>query len=201
MQQPQEKPFSEMESLKIIDAMINTARNKMTENGHLYLLWGWVILICSTGHYLMRHVFNLPNYWIIWLLTWAAGIYQVVYLVRQQKKKRVSTYSDDILKYVWLVFSVLMILMALLLSRIVKEPEQINMATLALYGMPTFLSGIILKFKPLMWGGIGCWLLSVLAMFIPVHYYMLLISAAVIVAWIIPGYLLQFKYKKQNAAL
>jgi len=75
------------------------------------------------------------------------------------------------------------------------------MAVLVLYGMPTFLSGIILKFRPLIWGGIGCWLLSLVSMFIPFEFYMLLLGAGVIIAWIIPGYLLQSKYKKQNAAL
>ena len=201
MSQPENQSLSEAESLKIIGSMISTARNQMTENGHLYLLWGWVVLVCSLGQYLMQYVWHLENFWIIWLLTWVAIAYQVVYLKRREKKKRVRSYMDDVLKYVWLVFAILMVLMTLLLSRIVQQPDQVNMAVLVLYGMPTFLSGIILKFRPLIWGGIGCWLLSLVSMFIPFEFYMLLLGAGVIIAWIIPGYLLQSKYKKQNAAL
>ena len=35
-----------------------------------------------------------------------------------------------------------------------KKYDAINPAILVMYGMPTFLSGIILKFKPLLIGGI-----------------------------------------------
>ncbi|MES2777434.1 MAG: hypothetical protein V4722_24860 [Bacteroidota bacterium] len=199
MAQSQE-PFNEMDSLRIIGSMINTARNQMTDNGHLYLLWGWVVLVCSAGQFLMQHVLHIGNHWIIWILTWVAIIYQIFYLRRHEKKKRVRSYMDEIIKYVWIVFSILMILMAFILVRIVRQPEYINLVILVLYGMPTFLSGIILKFRPLVVGAIGCWVLSLLSLFITPQYYTLLLSAAVIIAWIVPGYLLQSKYKKENTA-
>ena len=47
-------------------------------------------------------------------------------------------------------------------------------------------------------GGIGCWLLSVVAIILPHELVILLISVAVITAWIVPGYLLRNRYKKQN---
>lgn len=201
MKQYDDDSLSETESLKIIGSMINTARNQMTDNGHLYLLWGWVVLICSVGQYLMQHIFQIEKFWIIWLLTWVAVGYQFFYIRRREKRKKVHSYMDEIIKYVWIVFVILMLLMAILLTRIIQQPNQINMAILVLYGMPTFLSGIIIKFKPLVIGGIGCWLLSLLCIIIPVQYYMLLVSAGVIIAWIIPGYLLQTKYQKQNTAI
>jgi hypothetical protein len=69
---------------------------------------------------------------------------------------------------------------------------------LVLYGIPTFLSGVILKFKPLSTGGFICWFLAVAAMFIPYEYQLLLLALAVACAWIIPGYLLRSKFKKEN---
>jgi hypothetical protein len=61
------------------------------------------------------------------------------------------------------------------------------------------LSGIILRFKPLIVGGIGCWILSIAAMLIDNYdYQFLLIPLAMIIAWIIPGYLLRAKYKLQS---
>ena len=67
-----------------------------------------------------------------------------------------------------------------------------------MYGMPTFLSGIILKFKPLIIGAICCWLLAVATPFANYDYQFLLMACAVIAAWIIPGYLLKEKFKKEN---
>jgi hypothetical protein len=66
-----------------------------------------------------------------------------------------------------------------------------------MYGMPTFLSGIIIKFKPLIIGGIFCWLMAVISPFIDVRYQVLLAAAAVIAAWIVPGHLLRNKYKME----
>jgi hypothetical protein len=43
----QQEEFSPQDSLHLIESMINKARNRFSENGHLYLLWGWVILVCS----------------------------------------------------------------------------------------------------------------------------------------------------------
>lgn len=50
---PAEKQFSQEEGFAVINAMINSIRNQFAENGHLYLLCGWVILVCSTSHFLM----------------------------------------------------------------------------------------------------------------------------------------------------
>jgi hypothetical protein len=64
--------------------------------------------------------------------------------------------------------------------------------------MPTFLSGILLRFRPLVIGGIGCWVLSVLAGYIDYDYQLLLLAAAMIIAWIIPGYILRYRYQQQK---
>jgi len=77
--------------------------------------------------------------------------------------------------------------------------SHISPILLTIYGIPIFLSGIILRFKPLIIGGIGCWILSIAAMLIENYdYQFLLIPLAMIIAWIIPGYLLRAKYKLQS---
>ena len=69
---------------------------------------------------------------------------------------------------------------------------------LVLYGMPTFLCGIIFRFRALKLGGLACWTLAVAAGFIRRDYQLLLLALAVLTAWIIPGYLLRAKFKKEN---
>ena len=54
-----DESFTHTDSLTIIQAMINKAKDQFSENGHLYLLWGWVILICSIGHFLLMNFFAL----------------------------------------------------------------------------------------------------------------------------------------------
>jgi hypothetical protein len=77
--------------------------------------------------------------------------------------------------------------------------KHISPIMLATYGMPIFLSGVILRFLPLILGGIGCWVLSTISPIVGYEYQLLLVPAAMLIAWIIPGYLLRKKYKSQIA--
>ena len=124
----------------------------------------------------------------------------MIYLAKRKKKEKVKTYTAEIMGYVWLAFIVAMLLMVFILARGegLNYYRLINPFFLLLYGIPTFLSGIILKFQPLIAGGILCWILSVVSTLIPYDYQLLLLSAAMLGAWIIPGYSLQSKYKKSN---
>jgi hypothetical protein len=60
------------------------------------------------------------------------------------------------------------------------------------------LSGVILRFKPLISGGIGCWVLSIIAMLIDNYdYQFLMIPAAMMIAWIIQAtcYVQRYNFK------
>ncbi|MBX2932066.1 MAG: hypothetical protein KF781_08985 [Chitinophagaceae bacterium] len=192
-----EKEISAQQSLEIIEGMINKAKNKFSDNSFLYLLWGWVIFICSVGHFIMIKfsLFNNPEY--IWAATWVAVIYQIIYLVKQGKKETVKTYTDEVINYLWVSFGISMFIITVILGRgntwITLYP-----IILMMYGTPTFLSGVIMRFTPLKVGGICCWCLAIAATFTPSLYVLLLLALAVVTAWIIPGYLLKVKYKKDN---
>jgi hypothetical protein len=195
-----EEQFSPQESFAVIQSMINTAKNQFSQNGHLYLLWGWIVFAWSVGQFLLQTVFHSAYHFMIWSLTWLAFIYQIFYLVKEKRRERVRTYADTLIGFVWIVFVVLMFLFAFLLSHQLGNNYYIIMAPsfLALYGMPTFLSGIILRFRPLIIGAASCWALSIVSIYTPTEYQLLLLATAMIVAWIVPGYLLRNKYKKQN---
>jgi hypothetical protein len=186
-----------VQSLLLIESMIRTAKNRFSDNGHLYLLWGWVVLICSVGHFaaIQWNLFGHPEW--IWGLTWVALLYQTVYLIRLKKKIRVSTYTDDILKAIWLVFVGCGLLLAVVVGRL-GDWNTMYPLILMLYGIPTILSGTVLRFKPLVWGGIICWMLCMVSVFLPLRYNLLMVSLAVIAAWIIPGYIMKQKFAKEN---
>ena len=196
---PDEKLSSREEGFAVINAMISKARNQFTENGHLYLLWGWVILICSVGHFIMQSIAQIKYYSFIWLLTLPATVYQLLYLRRKIKKSRVRNYADEIMGYVWLVFFISTALLVVLLTDHFTNPGYQTIIWLIMYGMPTFLSGAIIRYKGLMAGAVCCWLLAIASAFIPVQYHMLLLAVAVVCGWIIPGYGMQQRFNKQNA--
>lgn len=192
-----DKQLTGAESLSIISGMINHAKNRYSETGHLYLLWGFVIFACCITQFIMLYFFKDKNAYYIWYSTWIVAIYQFYYLFRKRKRERVKTYTDEIVGFVWLTFIICSFILVYILIKN-NTLHAINACVLVMYGMPTFLSGVILRFKPLKMGGIICWLLAIAAMFTTYQYQLLLLALAVIAAWIIPGYLLRAKFKKEN---
>jgi hypothetical protein len=195
-----ESKFTAEQSLQLIGHMINQAKGRFSENGHLYLLWGWAVLICSIAQFILMYYIKFEQHYIVWLAMWVVFLYQVVYLRKRKKKEKVKTYTDEIMAAVWITFVVLMILFGFLFGRLLGEEYYrfINPGFLALYGMPTVISGTILRFRPLILGGIFCWLLALISTVTAYPYQLLLLGAAVIAAWIIPGYLLRNRYKNSN---
>lgn len=117
----------------------------------------------------------------------------------QEKEERKSkAYTDEMGAYVWMAFGVMMLISVFLMAKN-NMWDKTYPVFLTLYGMPTFLSGVVLRFKPLRVGGIICWMLAIASAFIGTDYQLLLLAAAVIAAWITPGYLLRAKYKTQTA--
>ena len=196
-----EDQISPQQSFAVIQRMIETAKNQFSESGHLYLLWGWVVLVCSLAQFFLLTLFHYRYHYLVWTLTWVAFIYQIFYIIKEKRRHKVKTYTDSIIGFVWISFAILMFLFGFLFGTELGDNyyKLMSPGFLALYGMPTFLSGIILRFRPLIVGGIGCWILSILALYTPYDFQLLFLSAAMVIAWIVPGYLLRAKYKKVNA--
>jgi len=188
---------SPQDSLQFIESMINKAQNRFNENGHLYLLWGWVIFACSVLHFILSYWNISKNAQYVWFLTWGALIYQTIYIARKKKRVRVKTYTDEMIGYVWFVFIMLMVLIGFITSK-AGAWNIMYPLFLVLYGVPTFLIGVFIKFAPLQIGAASCWILALASTFVPYQFQVLFISLAVISAWVIPGYLLRSRFKNQN---
>jgi hypothetical protein len=193
----QQENFSPQQSLQLIDAMINKAKNRFSENGFLYLLWGWVIFASAVIHFICL-TFNLfKNPEVVWFSTMGAVIVQIIYLVRIKKKQAVKTYSDGIIDAIWICFGICMGILSFVIGKNNLWGYMYPLVFI-FYGLPTFLSGVVMQFTPLKIGGIFCWILAIVATFVTPLYYLLLLPLAVLVAWIIPGYLLKSKFKNRN---
>lgn len=192
----EEQKLSTEESLLLITSMINKAKNSYYESGLGALLWGFTNLICFVLAFLKdTHRILFPfNPFILMIITF---ILQLYFDSREKKNKKAINYLDDIHKYIWYAFAV-----SVLILTLVGGYTQIGYIVLpvllVLFAIPTFISGCIKKFTPLIVGGIGCWVLSILA-FVNKDQYSsyLLVAAGATIAWIIPGFILRANFKKQ----
>jgi membrane protein implicated in regulation of membrane protease activity len=69
-------------------------------------------------------------------------------------------------------------------------PEGAYPIIMFLYGLGTFVSGGILKFRPLVWGAVGAWATGIAALFVTFQHQLILLAISVLVSYLIPGYLL-----------
>jgi MFS family permease len=193
----QEKQMTQSESLELISAMINRVKNRFSENGFQYLLWGWAVLICCLIQFVAIKIFKNENGYRIWLALWLVVFYQVYYVRKNKKKRTVRTYTDGLIGFIWLSFFIVVIL-TLFICVESDTPLIIDRILLALYGMPIFLMGGLIKFRPLIIGATCCWILAAISPFVEKDFNILLVAIAIIAAWIIPGYMLSRRYKKMQ---
>ena len=194
--------FSPQQSLQLIESMINRAKDKFADDGLMYLVWGWLVFLCSLLQFVLMHIYQYPHHYIVWLATIPVFIFQFVYESKKHKQQTVSTYTDYIIGYVWITFAIVIILLGFLIGALTTGEYYTHIIhiLLAVYGMPVFLTGVIVRFKPLIFGGIACWVLCIASTFVEIYdYQFLFIPIAMLVAWIIPGYMLRAKYKLQKS--
>jgi len=185
-----EKTLTEQESLLLIGQMIQQAKRGVQENGTIFLIWGWLVLAASLLNYVLQYVINYEHPYLPWPILMILGaIISMVYGARQKKQERVKTHVDSFLKYLWTAFGVSLFFVLAYMTKIGVEATY--PLILVIYGIGTFTSGGALQFKPLIIGGICCWILAVISAFVGFQVQLLLLSLAIVVAYIIPGHLLQ----------
>lgn len=183
------------QTIAFIEEMISKTKQKYSESGFLFLVWGWLVLLASITNYLLL-VTNYMNSFIGWaILMPLGGVISMVYSYRDKKKAYVKTYSDDVMKYTWIAFGVL--LSSILLSMNLLQMNTYPLIMIA-YGVPTFITAGVLKFKPMMYGAIGNWVLGLLAFHFSFDIQLLFLSAAILISYIIPGHILRYQYLKNK---
>ena len=185
-----EKVMSGEESLKIISDMINKTRINIRDGIFHLLFWGWLIFFCALSVYLLSSFTAMERPWMIWLLNIPGVFVSFLYGFIKGKRSNVQTYADRI--YMWVCIAFIFTAVVLIVLRS-ENMESFAPYILMLAGMPTFLSGIIARFNPLVAGGVAFWICAVVAHFAGPGADMLIASAAVLAGYLIPGYMLKRK--------
>ncbi|MGO4295001.1 hypothetical protein [Chitinophaga sp. RAB17] len=176
------------QSLEVIAAVIAQTKENIKGYSFLYLLWGWLIAIASFSFFFLHHYTSFKYFFLPFPLLAVTGI--VISLWRHSTMRHQSeTYIASYLKKLWLVLG---ISFALVIFINVVETATPFTYTLLIGGIGTLVSGLVLRFKPLVSGGVLFLLFSVISVFTPDYYKPLLQGIAVITGYLVPGYLLKY---------
>ncbi len=183
------KNLTAQESLDIITGMINQAKGNVKNNSFYFLLWGWVVAIANLGMYVLIQV-NYSKPYLIWLLVVPAWIISMYTGFKKGRETRNVTHLDRVNAALWISFGIVVFT---LIAFGYKINYQLNPLILLITSIPTLISGVILKFKPLIIGGILFWIFAIINFTLPIAYQNLIGAVAIISGYLIPGYMLKRK--------
>lgn len=224
----EEKQISEQESLQLITEMIQKAKRNFHESGTAAILWGGVVALCGLVSFAqLQWGFSIG--FDVWLLTLVAVIPQVFISIRERRQRRVLTHNEAVLNHVWIAYAISVFALVLYLNIIPDITDRLlahegamvmehNAATglekpfryftassgslfLLLYAIPTLITGLTYRFRPMLIGAVLCYALFILSLFTPLKWDMLFQGLAAFVSWLIPGLLLRKRYHAQQMAL
>lgn len=189
-----EKQLSSSESLALISEMIQKAKKEAAGDGSFQLLlWGWVIALCNFGHFTLAKLgYAMP--YVVWLAVIPAVIWSFVHEFKKRKASRVKTHLDDFLGQLWIaVFTG----MVIILSFMPVLEFRHNPIILILAGVGVFVTGAIIKDKSVKLGGLVLFLGSIVGFLQPVDEQYLVAGIAMILGYLVPGYVLKNKFKSR----
>lgn len=178
------------ESLTIITEMINKTKVNIAQSSFHLLFWGWLILGCSLSEILLWKFTDFASPWYVWFFTIPGVFVSFIYGFTKGRKATVHTYAEMLYAYTWLAFFFATVILFIIHA---KDVESIGKYILLLAGMPAFISGCILRFRPLILGGIAFWVFALIAHFGGGMIAAVSIPAAMLTGYLIPGYMLKWK--------
>jgi hypothetical protein len=184
----QSENLSAQQSLDIITGMIEQAKGSVQKNSFYFLLWGWVVVFANLGVYALIKFTDYPNPFIVWGITIPAAIISIIYGIRSGKEARVASHLEKISACIWIGFGITCFIFIAFGSKI---GWQINPVITTMCATPTLVSGVIIRFKPLMYGSIALWALGIASFIVGTETQFLLSAVAITLGYLIPGYLLR----------
>jgi hypothetical protein len=183
-----ENRFDPSRSLEMIAEVIAKTKENLKEHSFLFLLWGWLIAAASVLFFGLHAYTSFKYFFLPFPVLSLIGIV-FSFLHYSGKHQGSETYIGHYLKNLWLVLGIGFILVVIINVYSGNPPFTY---TLLIGGIGTGVSGLVLRFRPLIFGAILFMLFTVACVFTDDLYKPLLQGAAVIAGYLVPGYLLKY---------
>jgi len=184
------------DQIQLINDTINKTKDHLKESSFNFIFWGLLIAVLSFFHYVFPEIVQQTNYSILlyWVLIPVIGmIITVVYNIKKRVKVGYETYMGRTLKIIWGVFNISWILLVFISFEKKINPTE---SILFLLGVMVLITGLLIRFKPLSFGGISVIICSILCVFTPNNSWLLLNGIAAVLGLLIPG--ISLYYRKSN---
>lgn len=175
------------DQLDLVKQMVARTQKNYSYNGNMFLVWGLATSLIAIIHHFLLNYFSMPqSYWIWFGMVIPGIIYRMQ--IKKIQQDTVVTFIDKTLKIFWILGGLFML--SLLLLAPTLGWNVVYPIFMMFLGFGSTITGAILKFMPLYYGGILGWILGMTAATIPVEYLLLQLFLVSTCAFTIPGFLL-----------
>jgi Flp pilus assembly protein TadB len=193
----EEQKITESESLHLIQRMIQVAREEHRENGDGWLIWGWLLFLASVSSAILAYL-EIWGYisWIWSGILVVGGVIYIVFHVLRRKDTKVKTYVQEMLDRFGSGFFIS--LFAIVAAGFIIKGSYGFGYYYILYAFWMYIHGSAIRFRPLIIGAYVNWLAAIVIFLLKDTAQVMVVSAiAVLVGYLIPGYMLQAEYRKK----
>lgn len=188
--------MNEQESISIIKDMIANSKQNIKDQSPYYLWWGSLVFIAAIVEYILFVFMESSNHWWVWpIMSILGGLGSGIIGWRQEKRATVKTFIDRAMNYVWGGWIMIFLITVIWAAVSGVNWAQIFTIIIAFYGVGTFISGGILRFKPLMIGGLISLFIAVLCILFRLDQsfpnMLIALALSILVSYLIPGFLLR----------
>lgn len=199
-----EPKFTQEQSIELIKVMIQQAKNNAKDRLNLtnLILWGYAIFTACLLHFVVQQLEVkelITGYYggYIWggivIITF---IITIVIILKGDKSKKVTTYTDTIVNNAWIGFGIGTTIIVIMLF----GKANLYYPTIALlYAFPIYITSIAYKSKVLIISAIIIVACVISYKFIPHEsYYPIPMAIAMLCGNIIPGHIFKLSEKKND---
>jgi hypothetical protein len=189
--------FSAEQSLQVIQAMIQKAKQDVANNSFYLLLWGWLIFVAALLNFGLMKFTHFEQPYLAWNLVWVGAIASIVKGVKDSKKIAVKTFVGETMKVFGISQAILYFGLAFFFGKYDLWHFSFPLYIL-IYAVTCFFMGALMQFALLKWTGLLCLPIMVIAVYVSFDWQLLLLALAILISYIIPGHVLSGKEKIQN---
>lgn len=192
----EEKQLNEKESLELIAQMIRNTQHSLEKGkGIPFLIWGYVTIAVSLAVWYLFSTTGNPQWNFLWAAIPIVGFPLMLISLKKNQSKQPKTYIDKIINYVWIVVGISAFIPSLASAFMSGFP--ILFLAVLLISIGTTITGLIIKFVPLIISGFAGMFLSVLCLVLRNSYDSILVFATLfLIVQVIPGHILNWKGRK-----
>ncbi len=193
------KETEAQEELAFIKKVMEDSRRIVAHDGNEYIVWGVLVVVGMIAMYINIAFQYYFHFALIWgILIGGGWVYSLVRWFTFYRKMPIKTFAKNIIGSVWLACGIVMTLIGFALAPLGVIQGWAIMPLIGLVlGIAYFVTGKVIKEKWIGYSTFGWWIGALVIAAFPGVYMFLLFAGMMICFQIIPGIMLQKRYKKE----